>query len=1046
MATRIALAARIALAGLLALAVAAPTAFATAAPPAHPAPTVWFTAGTGIPGAPLAGPTTLSPIGNAQSQAIDSKGNLYNADFTNHVVEKIDRYGVLSVVAGNGTLDNPVFGPAASSPMPMPQAVAVDSHDNLYIISSLWSAKRVYKVDAVTGTLSAFAGNGAPGGLLNEGPALATPLPLPIAMVVDDDDNVYVLDGVYRQIYRISQSGELRIIAGDGSWEAPQEGPALSVPIGDNVERLAIDHDGNLYWTVSWPGRAVEYVVATGRIKILAGNGQAGSPSEGSAVATPLGYLGAIAVDAVGNVFFGANDNGNCALLRVDTAGALKIMSQAGCSATTSSGSALSASQLGASQHFVFDDAGTLWAGSDQSRIVRVIGLGPAAAPRGLTAQPGPRSATLSLNWASHGGSSSAVSYYQYSRNHGSTWIYLPLSLGPDGRATGTVTGLANDVPATILVHAFSDEFGAGPASSVTVTPRAAVPGQPAGLTATPGDRSVELSFSAPADDGGAPILGYEYRRVGDATWLPLVVGAGSGSTLVGRVDSLTNGVAYRFEVRAHNDGGAGDPATTAPVTPATPPGAPTAGHATRGDRRANLVFTAPGDDGGAAITGYEASSDGGAHWSALATTPQGSDRGAAVTGLSNGTTYTLLVRAVNAVGAGAAATLATVTPATTPGALQTLTLTRGDRAITISLRPPADDGGDALTGYELAVDGAPYAPLALTPAAGGTYEAVVSNLANGCDYRISVRAVNGVGAGPERVDWATPATLPDAPSDPRVTSGNRAATLTFMRPADGGTPMLRYEYSTDGATWATLPAGWFNPDGTFSATVGPLANGTAYAFSLRAVNAVGDGPATGPVAATPAPVAPGDPQGVAAEPRNGGAALTITPPDDDGGTPVTGYEVSLDGGTTWTPLATADAGDGTRTARVTGLQNGIRIRVMVRAVNAVGAGSSTVVSVTPEPEPPAAPTALSVAAGDASAGLSFEPGSDMGSPILRYEASTDDGATWSALATSAGAGTRLSGRLSGLTNRQTHRVRVRAVNAVGDGESSAAASVTRTW
>lgn len=123
-------------------------------------------------------------------------------------------------------------------------------------------------------------------------------------------------------------------------------------------------------------------------------------------------------------------------------------------------------------------------------------------------------------------------------------------------------------------------------------------------------------------------------------------------------VSGLTNGDAYELQVRAMNEIGPG-PAPVAPVTtPATTPEAPLHLTAKAGDGFATLSFTAPSDNGGADITGYQSSIDGGDTWSDLTVTDRTSTGAhsprtmpvltATLKGLKNGTTYDVQVRAVN--------------------------------------------------------------------------------------------------------------------------------------------------------------------------------------------------------------------------------------------------------------------------------------------------------------------------------------------------------------------------------------------------------------
>lgn len=104
-------------------------------------------------------------------------------------------------------------------------------------------------------------------------------------------------------------------------------------------------------------------------------------------------------------------------------------------------------------------------------------------------------------------------------------------------------------------------------------------------------------------------------------------------------------------------------PIFTAPggTTSATVPGAPTIGAVTAGDTTAAIAFTAPASDGGSAITDYKATVSAAGVVVALAT---GASSPITVTGLTNGTAYTSVVQALNAIGYGpASAASASFTP-----------------------------------------------------------------------------------------------------------------------------------------------------------------------------------------------------------------------------------------------------------------------------------------------------------------------------------------------------------------------------------------------
>ena len=129
-----------------------------------------------------------------------------------------------------------------------------------------------------------------------------------------------------------------------------------------------------------------------------------------------------------------------------------------------------------------------------------------------------------------------------------------------------------------------------------------------------------------------------------------------SGATVAWAVDNGATGISYSNGTAIGFIPITG--VTVSGTTTTTVPGIPQSFTATPGDTEVVLSWTAPASDGGATITKYEVSSNNGTSW-----TDATSLTGHTFTGLSNGTSYTFKVRAVNSVGAGTEAS-ATATPA----------------------------------------------------------------------------------------------------------------------------------------------------------------------------------------------------------------------------------------------------------------------------------------------------------------------------------------------------------------------------------------------
>ena len=231
-----------------------------------------------------------------------------------------------------------------------------------------------------------------------------------------------------------------------------------------------------------------------------------------------------------------------------------------------------------------------------------------------------------------------------------------------------------------------------------------------------------------------------------------------------------------------------------------------------------------------------------------------------------------------------------------------------------------------------------------------------MTGLANGTAYTFEVRAVNAEGEGlASNRASAVPLVLPGAPTDLAASAGPGAAVLRWTAPAsDGGSAITGYRYrqsDDDGDNWSP---DWTDVEGsgatTTAFTVAGLANGTAYTFEVRAVNAEGAGAASNRASVTPFGP-PGAPTGLAATAGHGYAVLAWAAPDSDGGSPLTGfqYRQSDDGGDNWEPDWADIAGSTTialsttsTPLTVTGLDNSTTYTFEVRAVNAAGAGAAS--------------------------------------------------------------------------------------------------------
>ncbi|HWC33491.1 MAG TPA: fibronectin type III domain-containing protein [Mycobacteriales bacterium] len=198
-------------------------------------------------------------------------------------------------------------------------------------------------------------------------------------------------------------------------------------------------------------------------------------------------------------------------------------------------------------------------------------------APTAVTATAGNLQATVTWMAPSATGGLPITGYdVQYSSNNGTSWTSASSAFHTSAATTETVTGLTNGTAYVFRVAAISSAgTGAYSAASAAVTP-ASVPGAPTAVTATAGDASAVVSWTAPADTGGERLTAYTVQDSSDGgtTWNGAATGPTSAAptapatTLT--VTGLANGTAYEFRVAATNSAGTGAFSTpSAPVTPA---------------------------------------------------------------------------------------------------------------------------------------------------------------------------------------------------------------------------------------------------------------------------------------------------------------------------------------------------------------------------------------------------------------------------------------------------------------------------------------------
>ncbi|MGI0088645.1 MAG: fibronectin type III domain-containing protein [Nitrosotalea sp.] len=565
--------------------------------------------------------------------------------------------------------------------------------------------------------------------------------------------------------------------------------------------------------------------------------------------------------------------------------------------------------------------------------------------PTGLAATAGNTQASLSWTAPANNGGSSVTNYKIYRSTSSGTETLL-ITVGNVNSYTDT--GLTNGVTYYYKVTAVNSVGESAPSNEANAMPAApaTAPGSPTGLAATAVSSSqINLSWTAPANNGGSAITGYKIERSNDTgtTWSTIQSNTGTTATTYSDT-GLTPSTAYTYRVSAINPVGTSPPSSTASAKTSST-------QVSISVNSADLL--------GNPITGV---------WTILrytngTTVVQGFTP--ASFKVMSGTTYVAHVGnyqndVFNHWSNGNTTSYYTITPtqnvtltayystSTVPHPPTGLTATAASSSqINLSWNAPSSNGGSAITGYmiERSTDG------------GTTWSTVQSNtgttattysdtgLAQGATYAYRVSAINNVGTStPSNTSSATTFTVPQPPAGLKATSASSSEIdLSWTVPSsNGGSTITGYEIerSTDsGTTWSTVVANTGSTSTAYSDS--GLAHNTIYTYRVSAINAVGISTPSNTTSARTFDTVPTPPTNLIATGNLLRINLSWTTSNDNGGTPIIGYmiERSTNGGSTWSTIVSNTGSTGT-TYSDTNVLPLTTYTYRVSAINDVGTGS----------------------------------------------------------------------------------------------------------
>ena len=256
---------------------------------------------------------SVARFNNPAAIAVDTSGNLYVADYGNHTIRKISPAGLVTTLAGKAGVLGSVNGTGSAARLNFPIGLTLDSSTNLYVADSRNHTIRKISPAGLVTTLAGTAGSAGSA----DGTGVAARFNYPFGITADTSGNLYVTDLGNSTIRKIASSGAVTTLAGSVGNTGSDNGTGTAARFNQPFD-IVINTQGNFFVADTY-NHTIRLVTLAGEVTTVAGMSGSSGSDDGTGDAARFNYPTGVGIDGNGNLFVA--DYSNSTIRRVATGG-----------------------------------------------------------------------------------------------------------------------------------------------------------------------------------------------------------------------------------------------------------------------------------------------------------------------------------------------------------------------------------------------------------------------------------------------------------------------------------------------------------------------------------------------------------------------------------------------------------------------------------------------------------------------------------------------------------------------------------------------------